>query len=296
MGIYRNWFLASRPWSFTMTAISVSVGSALAALDGPFDWPLGLLALLSAVLLHAATNLINDYYDVVNGVDTIEAATAQYRPHPLVEGLIPLDHVRRVAYGLFLLAAVIGCYLTVVCGSVVLIIGLAGLLAGLTYTAPPLKYKYVALGEVSVFLMWGPLMVEGAYFVQRQSLSLQALWVSLPFGVLVALVLLANNIRDIDHDRRRGIRTLAIVLGHRLGLRTYRSLMTLAYAGILALALTGVLTIWVLIIFASLPLAIQLLHQMARGIPANADALTAKLDTAFGLLLVASLVIEGLVG
>ena len=296
MGIYRNWFLASRPWSFTMTAISVSVGSALAALDGPFDWPLGLLALLSAVLLHAATNLINDYYDVINGVDSIEAATAQYRPHPLVEGLIPVAHVRWVAYGLFLSAAAIGLYLTVVCGRVVLIIGLVGLLAGLTYTAPPLKYKYVALGEVSVFIMWGPLMVEGAYFVQRQSLSAQALWVSLPFGALVALVLLANNIRDIEHDRRRGIRTLAIVLGRRLGLNAYRSLIILAYAGILALALTGVLTMWVLIIFVSLPLAIRLLRQMGRAIPANADALTAKLDTAFGLLLVVSLIIEGLAG
>ena len=296
MGIYRNWFLASRPWSFTMTAISVSVGSALAALDGPFDWPLGLLALLSAVLLHAATNLINDYYDVINGVDSIEAATAQYRPHPLVEGLIPVAHVRWVAYGLFLSAAAIGLYLTVICGRVVLIIGLVGLLAGLTYTAPPLKYKYVALGEVSVFIMWGPLMVEGAYFVQRQSLSAQALWVSLPFGALVALVLLANNIRDIEHDRRRGIRTLAIVLGRRLGLNAYRSLIILAYAGILALALTGVLTMWVLIIFVSLPLAIRLLRQMGRAIPANADALTAKLDTAFGLLLVVSLIIEGLAG
>ena len=296
MGIYRNWFLASRPWSFTVTAISVSVGSALAALDGPFDWPLGLLALLSAVLLHAATNLINDYYDVINGVDSIEAATAQYRPHPLVEGLIPVAHVRWVAYGLFLSAAAIGLYLTVICGRVVLIIGLVGLLAGLTYTAPPLKYKYVALGEVSVFIMWGPLMVEGAYFVQRQSLSAQALWVSLPFGALVALVLLANNIRDIEHDRRRGIRTLAIVLGRRLGLNAYRSLIILAYAGILALALTGVLTMWVLIIFVSLPLAIRLLRQMGRAIPANADALTAKLDTAFGLLLVVSLIIEGLAG
>jgi 1,4-dihydroxy-2-naphthoate octaprenyltransferase len=296
MGIYRNWFLASRPWSFSMTAISVSVGGALAALDGPFDWPLGLLALLSAVLLHAATNLINDYYDVINGVDTVQAATAQYRPHPLVEGLIPLAHVRWVAYGLFTLAAAIGVYLTVVCGVVILMIGLVGLLAGLTYTAPPLKYKYVALGEVSVFLMWGPLMVEGAYFVQRQSLSIQAFWVSLPFGVLVALVLLANNIRDIDHDRRRGIRTLAIVLGRRLGLNAYLSLVILAYVGILALALSGVLTMWVLIIFASLPLAVQLLRQMARAIPANADALTAKLDTAFGLLLVVSLIIEGLVG
>jgi 1,4-dihydroxy-2-naphthoate octaprenyltransferase len=296
MRIYRNWFLASRPWSFAMTAISVSVGSALAALDGAFDWPLGLLALLSAVLLHAATNLINDYYDVVNGVDTVQAATAQYRPHPLVEGLLPLAQVRRAAYGLFALAAAIGLYLFLVCGWVVLGIGLVGLLAGLTYTAPPLKYKYVALGEISVFLMWGPLMVEGAYFVQRQSLSLQAFWVSLPFGVLVALVLLANNIRDIDHDRRRGIRTLAILLGQRSGLNAYLALVVLAYAGVLALTLSGVLTFWALIIFASLPLAVSLLRQMARAIPANADALTAKLDTAFGVLLVISLVIEGLVG
>lgn len=279
-----------------MTAISVSVGSALAALDGPFDWPLYLLALLSAVLLHAATNLINDYYDVINGIDTVQAATAQYRPHPLVEGRIPLAQVRRAAHGLFILAAAIGIYLTMVCGAVVLVIGVVGLLAGLTYTAPPLKYKYVALGEVSVFLMWGPLMVEGAYYVQRQSLSLQALWVSLPFGILVALVLLANNIRDIDHDRSRGIRTLAIVLGRRLGMNAYLALMVLAYAGILVLAFTGVLTMWVLIIFASLPLAIRLLRQMARAVPANADALTAKLDTAFGLLLVVSLIIEGLLG
>jgi 1,4-dihydroxy-2-naphthoate octaprenyltransferase len=296
MGIYRNWFLASRPWSFAMTAISVSVGSALAALDGPFDWTLGLLALLSAVLLHAATNLINDYYDVVNGIDTVQSATAQYRPHPLVEGRIALAHVRRAAYGLFFLAAVIGIYLTLVCGAMVFAIGLVGLLAGLTYTAPPLKYKYVALGEVSVFLMWGPLMVEGAYYVQRQVLSLQAFWVSLPFGILVALVLLANNIRDIDHDRRRGIRTLAILLGRRLGMNAYLALMVLAYAGILILALTGVLTMWVLIIFVSLPLAIRLLRQMTQAVPANADALTAKLDTAFGLLLVVSLIIEGLTG
>jgi len=274
----------------------VSVGSALAAIDGPFDWPLAMLALLSAVLLHAATNLINDYYDVVNGVDTVQAATAQYRPHPLVEGLLPREHVRHVAYGLFVLAALIGIYLTLVCGVVVLIIGLVGLLAGLTYTAPPLKYKYVALGEVSVFLMWGPLMVEGAYFVQRQSLSVPAFWVSLPFGVLVALVLLANNIRDMDHDRQRGIRTLAILLGRRMGLNTYIALTALAYAGMLALALTGVMTMWVLIIFASLPLAVRLLRQMKRAVPANADALTAKLDTAFGLLLVVSLIIEGLVG
>ena len=294
MGVYRNWFMASRPWSFSMTAISVGVGSAMAAIDGPFHWALFLLALSSAVLLHAATNLINDYYDVRHGIDTVEAATAQYRPHPLVEGLIPAEHVRWVAYLLFAIAAVIGLYLTAVCGRVVLWIGLIGLLAGLTYTAPPLKYKYVALGEISVFLMWGPLMVEGAYYVQRQVLSPQAFWVSLPFGALVALVLLANNIRDIDHDRSRKIYTLAIVLGRRGGLYAYLMLMAAAYVGILALA--GTLTPWVLIIFLTLPLAVRLLRQMIDAVPNDADAQTAKLDTAFGVLLVASLVLEGLIG
>ncbi|UCD90243.1 MAG: 1,4-dihydroxy-2-naphthoate octaprenyltransferase [Desulfobacterales bacterium] len=296
MNLYRNWFLASRPWSFSMTAISVSVGSALAAIDGSISWTLYFLSLVSAILLHAATNLINDYYDVKNGLDTLEVATAQYRPHPLVQGLLPAEQVRWVAYGLFGLAAAIGFYLTITCGWIVFWIGIIGLLAGLTYTAPPLKYKYLALGELSVFLMWGPLMVEGAYYVQAQTLSAKAFWVSLPFGTLVALVLLANNIRDIEHDRSRDIQTLAILLGRRYGLYAYLLLMILAYAGILIMALSGTLTWWVLSIFITLPLAIKLLREMVNDVPADADARTAKLDTAFGLLLVASLALEGLIG
>jgi len=296
MNLYRNWFLASRPWSFSMTTISVSVGSVLAAIDGSFSWTLYFLSLVSAVLLHAGTNLINDYYDVKSGLDTLEVATAQYRPHPLVQGLLPAEQVRWVAYGLFSIAVAIGLYLTMICGWIVFWIGLIGLFAGITYTAPPLKYKYVALGELSVFLMWGPLMVEGAYYVQRQNLSAKAFWVSLPFGVLVALVLLANNIRDIEHDRSRRIQTLAILLGRRFGMYAYLLLMILAYAGILLMALSGTLTMWVLSIFITLPIAIKLLQQMANAIPADADAQTAKLDTAFGLLLVMSLVLKGIIG
>jgi len=296
MGLYRNWFLASRPWSFSMTAISVSVGSALAAIDGRFSVLLYLLALMGAVLLHAATNLLNDYYDVTNGVDTLKAATAQYRPHPLVEGLLAPKQVFWVGCGLFAGAVIMGLYLTFTCGWGVFWIGIAGLLAGITYTAPPLRYKYVALGELSVFLMWGPLMVEGAYYVQRQAFSIKAFWISIPFGVLVALVLLANNIRDIGHDRSRKIRTLAILLGRRWGLYAYLSLMVLAYLGILLMALTGILSLWALIIFLTLPLAFQLLQKMVKSIPADADAQTAKLDTAFGFLLVISLALEAISG
>ncbi len=293
MSIYRNWFLASRPWSFSMTAISISVGSALGAIDGRFSWAYYLVTLFASVLLHAATNLINDYYDVKSGVDTREVATAQYRPHPLVEGKLPAEQIKWAAYILYLLSILTGLYLAATRGWILLWIGLVGAFASLTYTAPPLKYKYSALGELSVFLMWGPLMVSGAYLVQRQAFSLNALWISIPFGALVALVLLANNIRDIHHDRDKGILTLAIVLGQQKGLKLYRWLIILAYLAVLVMSVFGPLYMWSLIVLLSLPLALRLLRQMLNQVPADADARTAQLDTAFGVLLVLSLVLEG---
>ena len=294
MNIYRNWFLASRPWSFSMTAISVSVGGALAAIDGDFSWGLFGLALISGVFLHAATNLMNDYYDVKSGVDTREVSTAQYRPHPLLEGKLEPAKVLRASFILYGTATAIGLGLVAARGLPILWIGLAGTFASLTYTAPPLKYKYSALGELSVFLMWGPLMVLGSYFVQRQRFSADALWISLPFGILVALVLLANNIRDVNHDHDKGILTIPIVIGQRNGLRLYLTMVLLAYFGIVIMSLMGPLNLWSLIVLISLPLAVRLLRQMMRQIPVDADAQTAQLDTAFGGLLVISLVLESL--
>ena len=294
MSIYRNWFLASRPWSFSMTAISVSVGGALAAIDCEFSWGLYALSLVSGVFLHAATNLINDYYDVKSGVDTRKVSTAQYRPHPLLEGKIAPKNVLKASFLLYGMATVIGLLLVVARGLPILWIGLIGTAASLTYTAPPLKYKYSALGEISVFLMWGPLMVLGSYFVQLQTFSANALWISLPFGILVALVLLANNIRDVNHDHEKGILTLPMLIGQRNGLRLYIALVVLAYLGIIAMSLMGPLNMWSLIVLLSLPLAVRLLRQMMRQVPIDADAQTAQLDTAFGVLLVISLVLEGL--
>ena len=267
----------------------------MAAIDGPFNWWLFTIALTSGVLMHAATNLLNDYHDVKNGIDTVEAATAQYRPHPLVNGELDATQVLVVGYALFAIAALLGLYLAAKCGWMIFWIGLIGIIAGITYTAPPIKYKYFAIGELSVFLMWGPLMIIGAYYVQRQILNINALWVSLPFGVLVALVLLANNIRDINHDRKKHIKTIATILGHRSGLRLFLVLLVIAYAAIIVLTLSGVLTRWALIIFLTLPIAAKLFQQMIKVLPADADAQTAKLDNAFGILLVVSLIIEGVV-
>ena len=287
----QKWFLASRPWSFSMTAISVSVGGVLAFSDGAFSWPLFLLTLLAMVSAHGATNLINDYYDVRSGVDDLDASTAQYRPHPLLEGQLEPRSVKTAAWLLYALAALIGVYLAATCGSMILLIGLTGFLFSFTYTAPPVKFKHRAFGEVAVMVMWGPLMVEGAYYVQRGAFSAQAFWVSLPFGLLVALVLLINNVRDIKNDLGKGVTTLPAIIGRKNSLTLYLALILAAFLGVMGMALWGPLKPWSLLVLMSLPLAFQLFRQMIRDIPLDADAQTAKLDTVFGILLLVSLLL-----
>ncbi|MFP4393462.1 MAG: 1,4-dihydroxy-2-naphthoate octaprenyltransferase [Desulfohalobiaceae bacterium] len=290
----KYWLLATRPWSFVMTGFSISVGSALAAIQGPFSPGLFCLTLMAAVFLHAAANLSNDYYDFKKGLDTRTSGTALYRPHLLVNGKLQPESVRVCAMGLFVAGIALGIWLIAARGWLVLGLGVLGIGAGLAYTAPPFNYKNIALGEVFVFLIWGPLMVEGSYFVQAGGFSLQAMWVSIPLGVLVALALLANNLRDIASDQARGIRTLAILLGEQRGFYLYGALLIIAYASIVLLVVFGVLAGWSLAVFFSLPLAGSIFRDMLQKIPDDADARTAQMDTAFGILLLMSLVLEAL--
>lgn len=286
------WFLATRPWSFTMTAISVGVGGAIAALAGAFDLWLFLLTLVGAVCVHGATNLINDYFDYKSGVDRPGAPTTLYRPHPLVEGLISPKGVLGVSLGLYGIAALIGLSLVLLTGPGLLWFILIGAIASFFYTASPIKYKYIALGELSVFLMWGPLMVGGTYFVQKSSLSPEAILISLPFGLLVALVLLANNLRDIEYDGSVGIHTLGTLLGQRNTLYLYQGLIILAYLAVIALIALKILSPWGLLVFFSAPLALKLIRTLHQQIPHDADARTAQLDTLFGICLILGLVLQ----
>jgi 1,4-dihydroxy-2-naphthoate octaprenyltransferase len=286
------WFLATRPWSFTMTAISVGVGGAVAALDGAFDVWLFLLTLVGAVCVHGATNLINDYFDYKSGVDRPGAPTTLYRPHPLVQGLISPQAVLWVSAGLYAIAAIIGLALIVLKGAGLLWFILVGAIASFFYTAGPIKYKYLALGELAVFLMWGPVIVGGTYFVQRGSLSPDAVLISVPFGLLVALVLLANNLRDIDYDRSAGIATLGTLLGQQKTRVLYQGLILLAYLAIALLIALKILSPWGVLVFFSAPVAFRLIRTLQREIPNDADARTAQLDTLFGVWLIVGLILE----
>lgn len=284
--------MAMRPWSFAMSAISVSVGAALAAAHGSFSWPLYLITAVALIAVHGGVNLMNDFFDFRSGVDEAEVATAQYRPHPLLEGRIYPMPVLWVAILLFLLGVSLGLLLAFLRGWEILWVGVIGLVAGVCYTAPPLAYKYKALGEISVFLMWGPLSVEAAYFIQARHFSLDALFVSIPFGVLVALVLFANNLRDVETDRRAGVVNLAIVFGRENGPRVYASMVGAAILAVVVMSLAGPLSPWALLVLLSLPTAVKLIRVMVREVPKDADARTAQLNTVFGVLLIISLILE----
>lgn len=275
-----------------MTAVSVTIGSILGAGHSGFSWGLYCLTLIGVILAHASANLFNDYFDVRSGVDTKEVSTAQYRPHPLAEGSLKPRDVLLEALLFLIIAASAGLYLTATQGLPVLWISLAAAFALFFYTAPPFKYKYKALGEIAVFLMWGPLMVEGSYFVQAGTFSMDALLVSLPLGILVALVLLANNIRDTMDDARMGIKTVPILTGRNKGIGIYVLLVVLAYVSVILMSLLGPLSLWSLVVLVSVPLFIRLLRQIIQAPPPDADARTAQLNTAFGILLLLSIFIE----
>ena len=193
-----------RPFAFTASVIPVLAGAALAWVDELWNWAPFIAALLGAVFLHAGTNIVNEVYDVRKGVDTITSPRAS---HAIVKGRMSERTALLIAGTFFALAVVVGLYLVWLRGPAIIVLGLLGLIGGWGYTAPPLEYKNRALGVPIVFLLMGPLMVEGAYFAVSGQWSPTALVLSIPVGLLVAAILHGNEWRDIREDSRAGIST-----------------------------------------------------------------------------------------
>ncbi|MBI1730363.1 prenyltransferase [Candidatus Acetothermia bacterium] len=296
----RALMLTIRPWSFTMTAVSVTAGSLLAKVySNIFDLQLYAFTLLGVIFAHAATNLLNDYFDVQNEVDKPGTPTAQYRPHPILTGELDPDVAKSWAKWLYFFALVIGFVFFIRLGWPIALLAVTGFLASYFYTGGFLKYKYRALGEVSVFLMWGPLMMLGSFFVQTGSWDhvWEVLWVSFPIGIWVALVLLANNLKDIEYDKSVGIKTLGTQFGREGALAIYSSLVLIIYLLYALVGLSGVLPIWSLVALVTFPKTRRLIRELrdAESIPPDADPKTAKLGAWTGIWLILSLLLVGFV-
>lgn len=248
------WWRAVRPFSFTASVTPILVGSMAAYHDGLFRADRFLATLAAAVVIHAGTNLINDYYDHVRGVDT----PASIGPSGVIQrGELSPRAVLAGGLTLFAAGGLLGLWLVTVAGWPVLAVGVASVAAGYAYTGGPLPLGYIGLGDLIVFLFMGPVIVLGAYYVQTGGLSASAAWVSLPVAALVTAILVVNNLRDLRSDRERGKRTLATLLGPRGTRIEYLTFVAAAYLSILAGVVLRLLPIYALITLATLPRAVR---------------------------------------
>ena len=287
----------ARPFSFTASTVPVAVGGALAAVEGLFDWTLFVVSLIAGVLLHIGTNVTNEIYDVRKGVDTIVSPRAS---HAIVKGRITDREAYVLAVASFAVAFALGLYLVSVRGWPVVALGLVGLIGGYTYTAPPFQYKFSPFGIPLVFMLMGPLMVVGSFFVITGAFSWSALAISIPVGFLVAAILHGNEWRDISEDARAGARTFSVRMGRQAAHWLYLVLVVGAYIALTVAVLANLLPTWSLLAMLSLPLLVRQIRSAEFGASgqqraiAMIDLQTAQLHAAFGYLMVAGLMIAAI--
>ena len=290
---FKELLISTRPWSFPMTIISITFGAVLAIyLNNIFNPLLYVLTLVGSICIHAAANISNDYFDTKYGVDRPGAPTTKYRPHPIVTGFLEPSDLLKMTFIFVSIGLIIAVYLSLVAGYLAFILGFLGIVIALSYTSRPLAYKYKALGEIFVVLSWGPIMVLGSYYVQTSSVNYIPIVTSLSIGMLVAAVLLANNIRDIEYDSSVDIRTIAIVLGKDKSLKLYAVMILSSYVLILLMVFLGFLGLPTLLVYITLPQAIKLIRSFMREVPETADPQTAQLVMNFGILLILGLIIS----
>ncbi len=263
-----KWLIVVRCCVFPMTFISAAIGGLLAASVGRFEPLPFLLATIGLVLAHAANNMINDYFDLETGLDTVEYVRSQYAPHPILSGMVTRAQLRRAILLVNALDALIALYLIMLRGWPILAFALAGLFISVFYTAPPIRLKRIGLGELGVFMVWGPLMIGGTFYATAGTLPGWVWWASLPYAMLVTAVLIGKHIDKAEADRAHGIRTLPVWLGERTARALNIVLMLAFYLVVLGLMLTRVLGPWVLLILLSLPRGVQVWRTYARPRPA----------------------------
>ncbi len=285
------WYQALRPRVFTATYVPMGLAGIVALGDGVFDAPVFLLALIGTLLLQSAANLINEYMDFRRGADRLKQAG---QGMTIKNKILPPASVRNGAVFTTLAGSLIGLFLLAQSGPLLWIIGIGGVLVAISYTAGPFPLAYHGLGEIAVAIFMGPAIVVGAYYVMSPTVDepriAELCLISLPIALMVAAILHANNIRDMDADRAVNKRTLAVIFGIRFARAEYIFLVLGAYVAQALLTVAGLLPPAALLTLITLPEAIRLIRifNSSRAVPLlhQAQGRTAKLHGQFGLLLV----------
>ena len=286
MSHLRLWLLAARPRTLPAAIAPVLVGTALAGSEDIFRALPFVAALIGSVFIQIGTNLSNDYSDARRGADTED------RLGPVrvtAGGLMPPRQVLVGVYVAFGVAVAAGAYLIAVAGWELLLVGVASIAAGVLYTGGPRPYGYEGLGELFVFTFFGLVAVGGSYFVQTEELRWEAIALGVPVGLLAAAILVVNNIRDVDTDRRAGKRTLAVKLGRERARGLFTAMVAVAFLA--PVVLVAALSPWLLLTLAALPLAPPLVRTVRTR--TDGPALNGALATTGRLLAVFSVLLAG---
>ncbi|MGB2851229.1 MAG: 1,4-dihydroxy-2-naphthoate polyprenyltransferase [Solirubrobacterales bacterium] len=263
MSALRIWAMAARPRTLPAALAPVFVGTAAALQEiqhpssvlgiDDFRWGTFIAALIGALFIQIGTNLANDYSDAKRGADTVD------RLGPVrvtASGLAAPSRVLYATWAAFGVAALAGLYLGIEVGWEIIGIGIISIAAGVLYTGGPKPYGYEGLGEVFVFVFFGLVAVNGSYYVQLEQLDLAPFLLSIPIGLLSAAILVVNNVRDIDTDRRAGKRTLAVRLGRERTRELYTAMIALSYLLLPLVLVAGSRWAPALVALASAPLAL----------------------------------------
>lgn len=282
----RVWYRASRPFTLSAALTPVLVGSALAFREGNFSLALFALVLLGSLLVQVAANLVDEYSDH-SRPEGNQKLLAPYKVIAL--GLLSGSAVKRGALVCLGVAAVIGAYLVTVAGWPILVICLASSAMAYFYSAGPRPLGAIGLGHPLVFLFMGPVMVFGAYYVQAQVFTLQAIWLSLPVGCTVTAILVANDLRDFEEDRAAGKITPVTLLGRTFGRWEWTLLLVVAFLTVILLVILGIASPLALAVLLALPQTARALRVVwyGRERPELALALraSARLHGQLGILL-----------
>jgi 1,4-dihydroxy-2-naphthoate polyprenyltransferase len=286
----RIWIMAARVRTLPAAVAPVLVGTALSATERDLRVGGFIAALVGAIFIQVGTNLSNDYSDARRGAD------AEDRLGPVrvtAGGLVPPRQVLVATYVSFGAAVLCGVYLVYLAGPILLAIGAASILAGVLYTGGPRPYGYEGLGEVFVFAFFGIVAVTGSYYVQAEQVTWEAFVLAVPVGLLASAILVVNNVRDLETDRRAGKRTLAVRLGRERTRTLYGLMVYGAFVTAPAPWVAGKLSAWLLLPLVLLPVAVglvRMVRQHADGPTLNrALARTGMLQLAFCVLLSAGL-------
>jgi 1,4-dihydroxy-2-naphthoate octaprenyltransferase len=280
------WYGATRPRVFTATYVPMFLAGVIALQDGVFRPIPFILALIGVLLLQTGANLVNEYFDYRRGADELKQAGQSLA---IKQKALTPQEVLWGAIGTIVAGSLIGLFLLSQSGPLLWIIGIGGVFVAITYTAGPFPLAYNGLGEIAVGIFMGPAIVVGAYYVMDTNVSWNLVWVSLPISLMVAAILHANNIRDLQADAAVNKRTLAVIFGRKIANHEYAVLVLGAYVLLFVMVILGYVPPTAMIAFITLPEAWALIqiYYTTDDVPLmhQAQGRTARLHGRFGYLM-----------